>query len=903
MNLIKRVLQVILAIAFAAATFMAVARVHAATITVDTIEEIASNNGNCSIREAIQAANTDAVVDTCLAGSGVGTDTIAFNIGGGGAQTITLTSPLAVTSPVVIDGGTQPGFSAGSPGVPLIMITGSPSDLIMFQTGSSGSSIRGLRLVNTLTGSLGRAVRLETDSITVAGNYFNTDGTASLGGDDTIGVILADSAISTIGGAAGADRNLFGGVNGVRVDNGSGNTIRGNYFGVTSGGSAALSGLSGSGYAIDFCAYGCTSSHSNYILGNVITGFYAGISLAAPAALNDIKGNFIGIGVDGTTKLPNSYGIYLSGSDSNTLGGTTSADRNVISGNTHNMYFINSSTETPDSNVIQGNYIGTTADGLGRTTAFGDSTRDIEGIDIESGAGNLIGGTLPGSGNVVSGNGYGIIVGSEATGTIIRGNLIGVDATGNAGLRQIHNIKLNGTSANIGDSTTPGNNVISGADVGVYLTGSTGSTIYGNRIGVGAFGMAHVGNGWGIVLSGTSSSTIARNWIGFNNYDGLMLYPAATVNALSTHNCFTSDTSYGVESLNIGTSAPFSNNWWGSSTGPTHSGNPGGTGDDVTDYVNYAGFRTSAPAACQHPTADFEGDGKSDLGYFHPSTGLWGILQSAHGHDYGYARYFTWGTTGDIVTPADYDGDGIVDPTVRRPPSGGQSAAYLILRSSTNYNYGLSLTIPAGWPGLGDTPVIGDFNGDGISDPGIWRGSAGVWIIPLSPSFGSYAFYSWGVAGDKPIAADVDGDGQTDIGYWRPSTGVWGFLRSSTGYSYTSPMFFSWGTSTDKAVMADYDGDGYADPAVVIPPAGGMSQAYRILLSSAGYSPASSVTVPAGWPGLSDTPAPADYDGDGLADPAIWRGNTGVWIVPLSSGSYTTYLFRAWGATGDVPAR
>jgi hypothetical protein len=173
----------------------------------------------------------------------------------------------------------------------------------------------------------------------------------------------------------------------------------------------------------------------------------------------------------------------------------------------------------------------------------------------------------------------------------------------------------------------------------------------------------------------------------------------------------------------------------------------------------------------------------------------------------------------------------------------------------------------------------------------------------MSPSFSSFAFYSWGAVGDKPIAADVDGDGKTDIGYWRPSTGVWGFLQSSMGYSYASPLFFSWGASGDIPAMADYDGDGYADPAVVIPPASGMSQAYRILLSSAAYNPASSVTVPAGWPGLSDTPAPGDYDGDGKADPAIWRGNTGVWIVPLSSGSYSTYLFRAWGAVGDQIAR
>jgi hypothetical protein len=301
----------------------------------------------------------------------------------------------------------------------------------------------------------------------------------------------------------------------------------------------------------------------------------------------------------------------------------------------------------------------------------------------------------------------------------------------------------------------------------------------------------------------------------------------------------------------------------------------------------------------RHPKSDFDADWQSDMAYFHPATGLWGVLKSGEGFSYSNAQFFTWGQTNDIVVPGDYDGDGLLDPTVRRPPGGGQSAAYLILKSSTNYDYGQSLTIPAGWPGLGDTPVPGDYNGDGISDPAIWRGSAGVWIIPMSPAFNTYQFFSWGLTGDTPVGADVDGDGQTDIGYLRPSTGVWGFLLSTENYSYASPQFFSWGTTGDLAVMADYDGDGKADPAVVIPPAGGQSKAYRILLSTLAYAPGSSLTIPAGWPGLGDTPVPQDYDGDGKADAGIWRNSAGVWIIPKSSTNNTQYMFAAWGASGD----
>jgi len=301
--------------------------------------------------------------------------------------------------------------------------------------------------------------------------------------------------------------------------------------------------------------------------------------------------------------------------------------------------------------------------------------------------------------------------------------------------------------------------------------------------------------------------------------------------------------------------------------------------------------------------ADFESDGISDIGYFRAASGLWALLESSEDFSFAAPRYYSWGQTGDILALGDYDGDGRMDPTVRRPPAGGQSAAYRMLLSTTGYNFASSLTVPAGWPGLGDTPVPGDYNGDGISDPAIWRGSAGVWIIPLSPAFNTYQFFSWNITGDTPVGADVDGDGQTDIGYWRPSTGVWGFLLSTEDYSYASPLFFNWGQTGDIPVMADYDGDLLADPAVVIPPAGGQSRAYRILLSTMSYSPASSMTIPAGWPGLGDTPVPGDYDGDGKADAGIWRANAGVWIIPKSSTNNSVYMFASWGALGDQVAR
>src|SRR5262249_37616729 len=134
---------------------------------------------------------------------------------------------------------------------------------------------------------------------------------------------------------------------------------------------------------------------------------------------------------DGTAAVANGRdGILLGvGATNNTVGGTTAAARNLISGNAVNGVEINASTAT--NNVVEGNYIGTNAAGA---AALGNAGA---GVLIQGGAtGNTVGGTTPGAGNLVSANGtFGIDVRDTGTsGNLVAGNFIGTDVTGTAKL-------------------------------------------------------------------------------------------------------------------------------------------------------------------------------------------------------------------------------------------------------------------------------------------------------------------------------------------------------------------------------------------------------------------------------------------------------------------------------------
>ena len=230
------------------------------------------------------------------------------------------------------------------------------------------------------------------------------------------------------------------------------------------------------------------NSANNTVKGLIINGFSgtlsAGIMITGASATgNTVTGNYLGTDYSSTAAVTNYIGVAIgSGAQSNTVGGTSAAERNVISGNsTYGAEIKDSGT---DLNVVKGNYIGT--DRLG-TNAVANGT----GVIIWAGAANnTIGGTAVGEGNVISGSTWNglIIANSGSDSNVVQGNLIGTDAAGTDDLGNgASGININQGALNntIGGTATREANTIafnSGDGISMNSSGTDSNQVSGNAI-------------------------------------------------------------------------------------------------------------------------------------------------------------------------------------------------------------------------------------------------------------------------------------------------------------------------------------------------------------------------------------------------------------------------------------
>lgn len=315
----------------------------------------------------------------------------------------------------------------------------------------------------------------------------------------------------------------------------------------------------------------------------------------------------------------------------------------------------------------------------------------------------------------------------------------------------------------------------------------------------------------------------------------------------------------------------------------------------LTSLLAVAGYGHS------NHNGDFDGDGVMDPTVYNESTGEWQTIMRSSNFE---PTSFILGGPGHSAIQGDYDGDGRADAVAYNRATGLWTARLSSLNNAT-----ASIIF-----GGNDYQVVpGDFDGDGKDDPALYRESDGQWVALLTSAGYSQVSMVLGGPGYSAVTGDYDGDGRSDPGVYRRSDGLWRIAVSSWNYAEGTIHVDCYGDSPLVPAPFDYDGDGKTDPAVF---AYGCGYSYGkqyvfcyYVLSSARNYAQNDPFRQLGREDCRDSnadPEPGDYDGDQIGDYGVsWPDNPDHigWRMWRSRHGWSGHDDNEWNGDGFHPVQ
>ena len=339
----------------------------------------------------------------------------------------------------------------------------------------------------TLTGSM------IIDGFSQAGAVANANSLAN-GNNATVQIEIDGSSAGTdvnafvLDGASFAIKGLsiYGFDAGIFIENGSSSSIEGCFLGFNALGNRIADEMGVTIFNTDSITIGGTSAASQ----NVISGNV--IITETGAENNVVSGNYIGASPDGATSISSGMVIVDNGASFNTI------NSNLISGSSYSIHIINSSLNTIQQNITGTNSTGLTA--IAQGTIVLTDNASLNTIDD----------------NLISGTGNGIEINQDSYQNTITNNLIGTDASGTSGLNAgLYGILVQTGAHDNQIGTVNNGNIIGGlTEVGIGLNGVDNNVLQANYVGtnptgdnisIATEGIWVGGDSEGNVIGGTSA--------------------------------------------------------------------------------------------------------------------------------------------------------------------------------------------------------------------------------------------------------------------------------------------------------------------------------------------------------------------------------------------------------------